>query len=265
MRVGLSMVAVMVLAGCGSAELAVDEGEASDTLFSAESTVIVGTVNWKSTTLLSATSAEAKNARAVGYLSIPAKGTRCTAWLIANDKVVTNHHCISSATQAVGAKVSFDYVDGVTSSKRAWYDCSKFIRAWSDVDASVLQCAPRDGKLPGTVYGTIPLATGNVSTGAGIYVLHQNCDYYSGSCAPTKKYSPGTVTSSSWWSTGIKYDADTLGGSSGSPVFARTGTHAHKLVALHHLGFNGDENGRGTANGGMKVTALKSRLAEVGL
>ena len=265
MRGVLSGMAMLALVGCGAADLEVSEEAESDTLFSNESTVIVGSVNWKSTTLLTSTSAEAKNARAVGYLSIPAKGTRCTAWLIADDKIVTNHHCISTAAQAVGAKVSFNYVDGVSSSARTWYDCSKFIRAWSDVDGAVLQCAPRNGVLPGAVYGKIALATSNVSTGAGVYVIHQNCDYYSASCAPTKKYSPGAVTSSSMFSRDIQYNADTLGGSSGSAVFATTGTQAHKLVALHHLGYNGDANGRGTANGGMKVTHLKTRLAEVGL
>ncbi|MFN7133352.1 MAG: trypsin-like serine peptidase [Myxococcales bacterium] len=263
--------AALLLAGCAGAEATVDEPAAPETdpeeaLWSNESKVIVGSVDWKSTTTLDPNGPEARNAKAVGYLSIPAKGTRCTAWLIANDKVVTNNHCIANAEQAVGARVSFNYEDGVSSTQRIWWDCSGFVKSWTDVDATVLTCKARDGKLPGQVYGTVALASANAATNASIYVLHQNCDYYTTSgCSPTKKYSPGYVKNGSYSTTQLTYTADTLGGSSGSAVFIRTGTYAHKLVALHNLGFGGDENGRGTQNGGIKVLSLKKRLAEVGL
>ncbi len=260
----------LLMTACGSAvdgDVEIVEGAAeSDDLFSQESNVVVGSLNWKSSTLLTAGSAEAKNAKAVGYLSIPATGKRCTAWLIANDTILTNHHCINTAAQAVNAKVSFNYEDGVSYSSRIWYTCSNFVKAWSDVDAAVLKCTARNGVLPGAVYGTVGVGTVNAATGASLYVIHQNCDYYTSSgCSPTKKYSPGVVKNGSHSTLEISYDADTLGGSSGSPVFAATGTQAHKLIALHHVGLNGDAQGRGTANTGVKVLSLKSRLAEVGL
>ena len=75
----LGFAAVGLLTACGGMQPEVDEGLTTDALASSRSTVIVGSVDWKSSTALSGT--QATRANAVGYLSIPAAGSRCTAWL----------------------------------------------------------------------------------------------------------------------------------------------------------------------------------------
>ncbi|MBZ4331525.1 serine protease [Corallococcus interemptor] len=253
---------VMGLTACGSVEpLDVPDAEPNEALASQESNVIVGTLNWVSATSLTGT--QRTRSLAVGYLSIPAVGSRCTAWLVSNDVVITNNHCVGSASEAVGARVSFNYEDGVASASRVWYSCATFIKTWSTDDMTALRCAAVNGQLPGQVYGFLTVSGTNAATNDSVYVVNQNCDYYTTpSCTPTKKSSPGKVLNGSYSTTDISYDADTLGGSSGSPVIS---TATNQVVALHHIGIGGNSQGRGTANTGVKATRVKARLAEIGL
>ena len=251
------------LTACGTAELDENGNAPPETLQTQENEVIVGTVNWSSVTSLSSTSTERTRSRAVGYLSIPSVGSRCTAWLVSNDVAITNNHCIGSSTEAVGAKIAFNYEDGVASTSRIYYDCSTFIKTWTYEDMTALRCKPINGVYPGQTYGYLTVASTNAATGAGVYVIHQNCDYYTTSgCSPTKKYSPGAVKNGSYNTKELSYDADTLGGSSGSPVLSSTG---HTVVGLHHVGVGGDSMGRGTVNLGVKASLVRARLAEIGL
>ncbi|HEX8437940.1 trypsin-like serine peptidase [Archangium sp.] len=258
---------VVGLTGCGVAELPSDVPNAEpESLASTESPVIVGSVNWSSVTSLSSTSTERTRSKAVGYLSIPAVGSRCTAWLVGTDKVVTNNHCIGSSADAVGAKVSFNYEDGVASTSRIWYDCSVFVKTWTAEDMTVLTCKALNGYLPGQVYGKLTVAPSNAVNSSAMYVIHQNCDYNATpSCVPTKKYSPGSVLNTNWSSNELSYNADTLGGSSGSPVLAgASAANAHYVIGLHHVGVG--SNYSSTAyNTGVEASAIKARLAEVGL
>ncbi|XXF74941.1 serine protease [Myxococcaceae bacterium GXIMD 01537] len=254
---------VMGLTACGGAEMGPDvpNAEPNEALASTESTVIVGSVNWSSATTLTGT--QRTRSQAVGYLSIPAVGSRCTAWLVSNDVIITNNHCVGSASQAVGARASFNYEDGVASASRVWYDCSTFIKTWASEDMTALRCAAVNGTLPGAANGFLTVSSTNAATNASIYVIHQNCDYYTtSSCSPTKKYSPGTILNGNYSSTDASYNADTLGGSSGSPVLSST---SNQVIALHHYGFGGNAQGRGTHNSGVRATLVKARLAEIGL
>jgi V8-like Glu-specific endopeptidase len=256
---------VVGLTGCGVAELPQDVPNA-ESVDSVESPVIVGSVNWTAATSLSSTSTERARSKAVGYLSIPAVGSRCTAWLIANDKIVTNNHCIGSSSEAVGAKVSFNYEDGVASTSRIWYDCSTFVKTWTAEDMTVLTCKALNGYLPGQVYGKLTVASTNAANSSAMYVLHQNCDYNATpSCVPNKKYSPGTVLNTNATSNELSYNADTLGGSSGSPVLAGAGAaNAHLVIGLHHVGA-GSNYSSSAYNLGVEASAIRARLAEIGL
>lgn len=258
----LLAVALLALGACGTNGTIADDSDTVEPLESGDQNVIVGEANWQSTTLLDPEGAAAQNAAAVGYLSIPAASARCTAWLISPSMVVTNNHCIGSAAEAEGARVSFNYIDGVKSWQRVWYDCSTFVRTWSELDMTVLECAERDGVLPGAAQGWLELADDDANWLERIYIVHQNCDYFRDEeCSPTKKYSPGRVAMSR--ATEFAYTADTLGGSSGSPVFS---AGSNKVVGLHHQGMgDGDANGRGLYNEGVRASKLKAALAEITL
>lgn len=214
--------------------------------------VIIGSINWVEVTDLAEDSAERMNSHAVAYLSIPAKGTRCTGFLISDDVVMTNEHCIGSASDAAGVVAYFRREAGVPWNQWAQFTCDEFIGNSASLDYALLRCQGS----PGQTHGVVTLAQGNPSSSASIYVIHQNCDYYEvPGCAPTKKYSPGQLTGTS--GSDFRHNADTLGGSSGSPVFSSS---SHEVVALHHVGVGNDGNGRGSYNSAVKITLVKNDI-----
>lgn len=217
-----------------------------------EGSVIVGSVGWTDVTRLDSDSPERVNSRAVGYLSIPARGQRCTAFLIAPDVVMTNEHCIPGDWAAEGATVSFRRERGVSGSQQSVWDCSVFIGNDPGLDFALLQCPER----PGDVHGVVTLQAAIPARYDDLYVIHQNCDYYANpGCNPIKQYSPGRVTRVAQE---ISHDADTLGGSSGAPVFS---SDTHAVFALHHVGVGGNGAGRGSENRAVKMSEILSVLA----
>jgi len=205
--------------------------------------LIVGVTDWKSATTLEGPKRE--RSRAVGYLRIPSKGSRCTAWLVGPDLLVTNWHCISSQQEAEGAEVSFDYEDGVGSPK--FSPCETFIRASEDADVALLRCA---GRL-GDQQGFLRLSETEPADGDEVYVIHQNCDRFTvAGCDPTKKASSGKILQARFSERELTHDADTLPGSSGAPVLSR---RTDEVVGLHHAGVGNDGNGRGTSNKAVRL------------
>lgn len=215
-----------------------------------EAGIIVGAVNWSEVTSLPSAGPERENSRAVGFVDIPFGG-RCTGFLINDDVVMTNQHCIPQAVYAQGVTVSFRFEAG-ESSDFATYDCSTFLGNNAANDYALLGCQGS----PGQTFGSVTLEGSSPPLGHELYVIHQNCDSFSNSgCAPTKKYSPGRVTRNQ---TDIFYDADTLGGSSGAPVFSAT---THGVIGLHHIGIGSSGFGRGSANGAVRMTNVLADIA----
>ncbi len=211
-----------------------------------DAAVIVGAVDWQEAAALPEGSAERAVSRAVAYLQIPAQSSRCTGFLIAPDVVMTNHHCIPSAAAAAGVRAFFHYEEGGPADDPG-VDCSEFLGNDDGLDFALLRCPSR----PGDALGVVALEPTDPSRNAGIYVIHQNCDYYGApECAPTKKYSPGRVTSTM---SEIGHDADTLGGSSGSPLLSRA---THGVIGLHHVGLGNNGSGRGTENRAVPMSAI---------
>jgi hypothetical protein len=213
--------------------------------------VIVGAVDWQDAALLPEGTAERANANAVAYLDLPAAGSRCTAFLVAPDVVMTNQHCIPDARAATGARALFRYETG--SADYAAFDCSTFLGNDAALDFALLQCAGR----PGDTFGVVSVENRAPRRDEPAYVLHQNCDYFADpSCAPTKKLSPGRVRAVG---AETEHDADTLGGSSGSPLFSRD---THAVIGLHHTGVGGNGNGRGTVNRAVPMTRILPVIAQ---
>ncbi len=220
--------------GGSEGDLSIDEAADASTQKGA---VILGAIDWQEASTLAEGTGQRQNARAVAYLDIPAAGSRCTGFLIAPDVIMTNNHCIPEASAARGVKAYFHYEQGAGSDTPV--DCSGFIGNDAALDYALLQCTTR----PGDTVGVVELDGRPARTNEAIYAVHQNCDYYSDAgCAPTKKLSAGVVKT-----TGNEFghSADTLGGSSGAPVFA---ANSHKVIGLHHVGSGGDSMGRGTVN-----------------
>ncbi|OUR98694.1 hypothetical protein A9Q84_04580 [Halobacteriovorax marinus] len=223
-----------------------------------DSQIIIGDVDWREITSLTSTSAIRKASSPVADIELPVVRSRCTGFLISEDILMTNEHCIPTADHAEGVKASFRHLKGMAESSWETFDCSTFVLNNKELDFALLKCA---GK-PGRKFGFVKLDSTAKRNGTSIYIVQQNCDYYSArGCDWTKKYSKGKITEVADEYT---HNADTLGGSSGSPMFdART----HKVVGLHHAGYGNNGMGRGFENYAVPmskiVPAIKSRLPGV--
>lgn len=204
-----------------------------------QSSIIVGSLDWYEVTELKSSGEMRQASRAVAHLDLPVMGSRCTGFLISDDVLMTNQHCIPSSQYARGVTASFNYEKGVSLGSEERFDCSEFIGNDEELDFALLKCKGQ----PGAKYGHVDLSESLVAKGSRIYVVQQNCDYYSDrNCAYTKKISHGDVEDSA---DEITHNADTLGGSSGSPVFSET---SHQVIAIHHAGLGNNGQGRGVEN-----------------
>jgi V8-like Glu-specific endopeptidase len=217
------------------------------------SSIIVGNVNWKEISSLSMSNRVRLNSNPVGDIEIPAVGSRCTGFLISPSVLMTNQHCIPSSGYAQGVKVSFNHLKGVEKGGREFFICDTFLGNNKKLDFALLECQGR----PGDKYGVVQLDNKEMKVEESIYVIQQNCDYYAKrNCDWSKKYSNGKIKKIE---EELAHDADTLGGSSGSPVFSWDG---HKVVAIHHAGYGNNGMGRGYRNYAVPMRLIIPYLAE---
>jgi hypothetical protein len=216
-----------------------------------EAPVIVGNVDWVESGSLPQEDPRRVAGLPVALLWLPSVGSRCTGFLVTEDVLMTNHHCVSSAEGARGAYAVFDAERGVPDTLREAVDCSTFLGADAALDFGLLRC---EG-TPGARHGVVTVSDSMPAREDAIFVVHQNCDYYTQpACQPDKKVSPGRVKEIS--STELTHDADTLGGSSGSALFNALG----HVVGLHHVGLGGNGSGRGTANRSVRMDKVLAKL-----
>lgn len=224
---------LVLVASCGSKK------EAGGVPQLSQGQIIIGSLDWAEIGDLAESSSLKGWSLPVADVDLPVMGSRCTGFLISDDVLMTNQHCIPSASYARGVSVTFDHIKGVASSARERFDCSEFIGNDETLDFALLRCSGS----PGAVYGHVNLDGASFASGKQITVIQQNCDYYSDrSCDWSKKYSRGQITAVSDEYT---HNADTLGGSSGSPVFDSA---SGRVIAIHHAGLGNDGAGRGIEN-----------------
>ncbi|MCO4795261.1 MAG: trypsin-like peptidase domain-containing protein [Bacteriovoracaceae bacterium] len=213
---------------------------------------IVGDIDWRDINGNTKGSLEEVNAAAVGYLSL--SNSRCTGFLISEKHVMTNQHCIGNQKEAKGTKLYLKRERGQSWwSREATYRCEKFITANEKLDFAIIECEGNPGKKHGFVkFNTEPSRQYD-----DIYLIHQNCDYKTNSnCRPKKKVGHGHVVS--YYDKYILHNADSLGGSSGAPLFDQK---THKVIGLHNTGWNEDyRTGRGDYNGAIKISDIASYL-----
>ncbi len=214
------------------------------------SAVIIGDLNWSEVSSLDSSSSIRINSKFVADVRIPAAQARCTGFMISEDYLMTNQHCITSASDAVGVTAIFNHEEGVRESSWDEVRCDKLITNDIVLDFAILRC---EGK-PGKRYGYAQFSGRTPLHGDSLYVIHQNCDHETfPGCDFTKKVSGGKIIG---LDLEILHDADTLGGSSGSPVF----NESHELIGLHHGGMTSQSTGEGVANLAVYAFEIKEYL-----
>lgn len=193
--------------------------------------LIIGDIDWMNVKDLDRNDRRRQSASPVADLGMKRMiiaRSRCTGFLINENVLMTNEHCVSKASKARGLKASFRYETGLASEDKQSFDCSEYIGSNKNLDYALVRCK---GK-PGLRFGHVKLSREDVLNDEAIYVIHQNCDSERvPRCAWIKKLSPGVVTEFS--SAEVTHTADTLGGSSGAPMFH---AETHDVVGLHRAG-----------------------------
>jgi V8-like Glu-specific endopeptidase len=189
----------------------------------ATSPIIIGNNDW---IIFTSTGGDQQNANenTVAQIKIPAMMAACTAFLINEDTIMTNNHCISNPSYAVNVKAFFRNLDGTRTS----YNCDQFIMTSTQYDFTLVKCA----NSPGLKYGWVGLADTKPILADPIYVVQENCDYIANPyCSVNKYVAFGEVLLSQ--ASRVYHNADSLPGSSGSPIFSEA---TSQVIGLHNAG-----------------------------
>jgi len=188
---------------------------------------------------------EYDRSRAVARLLIQGSSL-CTGWLASADNhFVTNEHCISSATAAANT----DYEFMAEASNCGDGNCqlchpgnvisgATFIQDNPSLDYALVQITSGN---PSATYGYLEIDNRDAIVGEEIYIPQHPSGYAKtlGIESSDSADSPSGICHVNQFSNGcssgtyqdVGYQCDTEGGSSGSPVLARS---SHKVIALHH-------------------------------
>lgn len=221
-----------------------DDGASSGSSCPVSSKIIIGNNDW---VLLSnvGIDAQTSNGRAVAQIKIPRISASCTGFLINSDTVMTNNHCVSGSADAAGVTATFRYENQT----KETFACDQFVMTDMGYDFTLLKCK----NSPGTKYGWVGLSNSKPTVNTDLYVIQENCDYTRDIYCQIDKYiAYGDVLESQSYQ--ISHNADTLPGSSGSPVFS---TASNQVIALHNAG--GNVNGQPT-NFAVPMNMIRNKI-----
>ncbi|MFE3928016.1 trypsin-like serine peptidase [Streptomyces sp. YIM B13508] len=172
--------------------------------------------------------------QAVGRVVVPQRhnppDALGTGVLVAPGLLMTNNHVLPFRALPSEAAVEFAFEHDENGQEREYHTYRFAPDCWftdEELDFTVLAVSEVDGRLPGEVYGWVPLIeeTGKVIRGDALNVIHHPRGYRKRMSIRENRM----VAEDELW---LRYTTDTQGGSSGAPVF----NDQWEMVALHHEG-----------------------------
>ncbi len=203
-----------------------------------------------------------EKSRAVCRLIINGTGA-CTGWLLGcNGHIMTNNHCIGNATDAANTDFLFNYqytnCNGTgNATNDAVASSSTFIKTNSTLDYTLVQLPVN----PTPTYGFLSLSSVAPVVNDRIYIVGHPGGRRKEITVITDQGGDanGNAIVNQVTTNGIRYYADTEGGSSGSPVLDYS---SNLVVAIHNTG--GCTNGsNGRSN--KLITAIGSDMPSCGI
>jgi hypothetical protein len=159
----------------------------------------------------------------------------CTGFLISESLMLTNFHCISTDSEAANARADFGFDRGGAALKTFRLEKLEVINSDTTFDYVVA----RVSKSPGKIYDHIATTSVDLVSFQGLSRQLLLIEHPAGGpkmvsiqgCVVVNDKVPGVDPQTP---SDFGHHCDTLGGSSGSPVFDRD---TKKLVGLHHAGY----------------------------
>jgi hypothetical protein len=173
----------------------------------------------------------------------------CTGFLITRDLMMTNQHCLATATETESALVDFDF-DSATA-QRTTLRLKELLATDVPLDFSIVRLAAPVDRAP------LELSTTRPADGAQLLIIQHPAgepkQVSIADCVVVGPVVPGRDGSP----VDFGHGCDTKGGSSGSPVFD---FEAMKVIGLHHLGF--PEGLAGMVNQGTHLDRILAALSD---
>jgi len=155
----------------------------------------------------------------------------CTGFMIDEERMLTNEHCINRQPVCSTAVAIFGYEVTETGNVNPGeqHDCSQFLGADHKLDVALIRLTDK----PGTIWGKLQLNARQIVAEEQAYMIQHPAgepkQISRKDCSVTTVRADGTGQD-----TDFGHKCDTLGGSSGSPVLGADFT----VVGLHHFGFD---------------------------
>lgn len=173
-------------------------------------------------------------AKPIGRLNIRAQdsyGQRgvivCTAWLVASDLALTNHHCIPGTGEfrLLAAQLRLGYLSDRGQSGDVYPVSLDPVETDPKLDYSLVRVYER----PTDKYGVVAIAPGDASPGEELFIVHHPL-------GKPLQLTRWKCRATSWQNDNselLNHRCETMTGSSGAPIFSLT---TRKVVGLHFKG-----------------------------
>lgn len=159
----------------------------------------------------------------------------CTGFLVSDSLLITNYHCIGSQAEALATRADFGFDDVGSEIKTFTGTRLELVNSVEAFDYVLIRLSGTPGKTFGHI-NLVSARIANLGLPHDLFLIeHAGGGPKQASiqdCQDVKSPIPGIDAQQK---TDFAHHCDTLGGSSGSPVFD---FETKELVGLHHLGFN---------------------------
>jgi hypothetical protein len=148
---------------------------------------------------------------------------------------MTNWHCLKHPQQASQTVATLNFEKHINPKNYLRFKCDKFLAHDKDMDIAFIEClnpSPHLNKqvtIDARPYHVMNNDPQKKDRDRSMYIIHQECKGQG--CNAFKKFQFERIRDTGAKS--AKHDADTLGGSSGAPVFDQ---ESNMVIALHHEG-----------------------------
>jgi V8-like Glu-specific endopeptidase len=154
----------------------------------------------------------------------------CTGFLVDDERLLTNDHCINTQELCDSALAIFGYelTESGSLSTGEQFRCLALINHSFELDAALLRLE----KKPGSIWGKLPLNPRTIVKGEQAYLIQ----HPGGSPKEISRKSCSVIdldVKGNGAGTDFGHKCNTLGGSSGSPILGSDFT----VIGLHHFGF----------------------------
>lgn len=184
----------------------------------------------------------------------------CTGFMVSPDVMVTNNHCISSATVCASAYATFGYERDAAGNLSAGEDfrCSRVLSSDAGLDFTAIQLVGSPGDA--TRWGHLQWSSQSIALNEPLVLIqHPAGDPKRAAVEGCSVSTVDAVGKQPGVNTDFGHRCDTMTGSSGSPALDTS----MKIRGLHHMGYETKDRRWAFENRAVKAEQLRARISSL--